>query len=77
MNCLSDQTYRDVYYARWGAGYFYEQQDAFDAYDKRLNYILNYKGLYSGQVWKNWPHAIVSFNLQVSLVFLFDPQYQF
>lgn len=54
-----------MYYARWGAGYFYEQQDAFTAYDNRLTYILNYKGKYSGKVWKSWPQAIVSFNLQV------------
>lgn len=63
---------RDVYYNRWGAGYFYQSQDAFTAYDNRLAYILNYKGAYSGKVWKSWPEAIVSFNLQVSLVFLRD-----
>lgn len=61
--------YRDVYYDRWGAGYFYQQQDAFTAYDNRLSYILNYKGKYSGKVWKSWPQAIVMFNLQVKIPF--------
>lgn len=57
---------RDCYWQKWGAGYFYEQDDAFKAYDARLSYILNYKGATSGKVWKNWPEAIFSFNLQVS-----------
>lgn len=57
---------RDAYWARWGAGYFYQKQEAFDAYDARLSYILDYKGVYSGKVWKNWPQAIFSFNIQVN-----------
>lgn len=56
---------RDVYSDTWGAGYFYEKQEAFDAYDARLSAILNYKGATSGQIWKNWNSAILSFNLQV------------
>ncbi|KAI6781132.1 uncharacterized protein J7T54_002488 [Emericellopsis cladophorae] len=40
--------------------------DAFDAYDNRLTHTLNYKGGHSGKVWKEWPEAIVSFNLQWS-----------
>ncbi|KAH7150925.1 glycoside hydrolase superfamily [Fusarium sp. MPI-SDFR-AT-0072] len=63
-NSLIGDYRKDAYWARWGSGYFYEKQDAFDAYDARLSYILNYKGTYSGKVWKNWPHAIFSFNLQ-------------
>ncbi|KAF4439036.1 glycoside hydrolase family 5 [Fusarium acutatum] len=63
-NSLIGDYRKDAYWARWGSGYFYEKQDAFDAYDARLSYILNYKGAYSGEVWKNWPHAIFSFNLQ-------------
>ena len=56
---------RDVYSDKWGSGNFYEQQDAFDAYDARLSAILNYKGTTSGKVWKNWGDAILSFNIQV------------
>ena len=56
---------RDCYYDKWGPGYFYEQQDAFDAYDARLSAILNHKGATSGKVWKEWDEAILSFNLQV------------
>ncbi|EXL98185.1 hypothetical protein NOF04DRAFT_6595 [Fusarium oxysporum II5] len=63
-NSLIGDYRKDAYWARWGSGYFYEKQDAFDAYDARLSYILNYKGTYSGKVWKNWPTAIFSFNLQ-------------
>ncbi|KAJ0153432.1 Uncharacterized protein HZ326_4155 [Fusarium oxysporum f. sp. albedinis] len=63
-NSLIGDYRKDAYWARWGSGYFYEKQDAFDAYDARLSYILNYKGTYSGKVWKNWPNAIFSFNLQ-------------
>lgn len=62
---MLDFLLRDAYYDRWGPGSFYTQQEAFKAYDARLSYILNYKGKYSGQVWKNWPQAIFSFNLQV------------
>lgn len=62
---MLDFLLRDAYYDRWGPGSFYTQQEAFNAYDARLSYILNYKGKYSGMVWKNWPQAIFSFNLQV------------
>lgn len=55
---------RDAYNARFGSGYFYEQQEAFDIYDKRLTHILNYKGKYSGKVWKNWHEGIMAFDLQ-------------
>ena len=54
----------DAYNARWGSGFFYEKQDAFDMYDARLSHILNYKGKYSGKVWKNWHDGIMGFDLQ-------------
>ncbi|KAJ6195927.1 glycoside hydrolase superfamily [Bipolaris maydis] len=63
-NSLIGDYRKDAYWARWGAGYFYQKQEAFDAYDARLSYILDYKGVYSGKVWKNWPQAIFSFNIQ-------------
>lgn len=58
---------RDVYYDAYGYGFFYEKQEAFDAYDSRLSAILNYKGATSGKVWKEWSDAILSFNLQVCI----------
>ncbi|KAI0467775.1 glycoside hydrolase [Xylaria cf. heliscus] len=54
----------DPYWNRYGSGYFYEQQAAFDDYDARLSHVLNYKGKTSGQVWKNWSKAIMAFDLQ-------------
>ncbi|RKU49363.1 hypothetical protein DL546_001301 [Coniochaeta pulveracea] len=54
----------DPYCSTWGPGYFYEVQDAFNAYDNRLSFILNYQGKYSGKVWKNWKAAIMGFDLQ-------------
>lgn len=63
-NSLIGDYRKDAYYNKYGGGYFYEQQAAFDDYDARLSAILNYKGKYSGQVWKNWNSAILSFNLQ-------------
>lgn len=62
---------RDIYYDTWGAGYFYESPDAFEAYDARLTHILNYKGATSGRVWKEWSDAIMSFNLQARIPRLF------
>lgn len=54
----------DIYGTTYGAGYFYEKQEAYDAYDNRLRAILNYKGKYSGKVWKDWSSAIMAFDLQ-------------
>ncbi|KAI0117633.1 glycoside hydrolase [Hypoxylon sp. NC0597] len=54
----------DPYQDRYGSGYFYEQQAAFDDYDARLSHVLNYKGEFSGQVWKDWSDAIMAFDLQ-------------
>lgn len=64
--CHITNTYasKDIYCSTYGPGYFYEQQAAFTAYDNRLKYILNYKGKYSGQVWKNWHQAIFAFDVQ-------------
>lgn len=42
-----------------------KKKEAFDAYDARLSYILNYQGATSGKVWKEWTDAIFGFNLQV------------
>lgn len=54
----------DPYCDRWGPGYFYEQQEAFAQYDKRLSFILNYVSPSSGKAWKNWKEAIMAFDLQ-------------
>lgn len=54
----------DPYCTTWGPGYFYEEQDAFNAYDNRLSFILNYPRKYSGKVWKSWHAAIMAFDLQ-------------
>ena len=57
-----------MYSAKWSKTTFYSSKDASDAYDKRIEYILNYKGATSGKVWKEWGEAILSFNLQVRCV---------
>lgn len=49
---------------KYGAGLFYESQEAKDIYDARLAHILNYQGAHSGQVWKNWSDVIMAFDLQ-------------
>ncbi|KAK1980448.1 hypothetical protein LZ30DRAFT_795442 [Colletotrichum cereale] len=54
----------DIYHDTFGRDAFYVDQTALDAYDARLSHILNYQGAHSGQVWKDWPEAIMSFNLQ-------------
>ncbi|GKT42263.1 uncharacterized protein ColSpa_02444 [Colletotrichum spaethianum] len=56
--------FSDIYHDTFGRDAFYVDQTAFDAYDARLSHILNYQGAHSGQVWKDWPEAIMSFNLQ-------------
>ncbi|KAI0975228.1 glycoside hydrolase [Xylaria arbuscula] len=55
---------KDPYWVKYGSGYFYEQQAAFDDYDARLSHVLNYKGKTSGKVWKEWSDAIMAFDLQ-------------
>ncbi|KAI0903160.1 glycoside hydrolase [Ustulina deusta] len=54
----------DPYWNKYGSGYFYEQQAAYNDYDARLSHVLNYKGKISGKVWKNWSQAIMAFDLQ-------------
>ncbi|GAP88806.1 putative glycoside hydrolase family 5 protein [Rosellinia necatrix] len=54
----------DPYWNRYGSGYFYEQQAAFNEYDARLTHVLNYKGKSSGRIWKDWSQAIMAFDLQ-------------
>lgn len=54
----------DAYGSQFGSGYFYEHQDAFDTFDNRLRAIVNYKGKYSGKVWKDWHDVIMAFDLQ-------------
>ncbi|KAI1213559.1 glycoside hydrolase family 5 protein [Annulohypoxylon truncatum] len=63
-NSLIGDYRKDIYYSKWGKDNFYTSQDAFDAYDKRIDYILNYKGATSGQVWKDWSDAIMAFDIQ-------------
>ncbi|KAK7937647.1 uncharacterized protein PG986_014515 [Apiospora aurea] len=64
-NSLLGDYRRDVYFDKFGPAGFYQDQAAFDAYDARLSYILNYKGASSGNVWKEWSDAIMGFDLQV------------
>ena len=54
----------DPYCDAWGPGYFYEKQEAFAQYDKRLSFILNYVSPSSGKPWKKWHEAIMAFDLQ-------------
>lgn len=56
---------RDIYYDQFGVSGFYEDEEAFAAYDARLSYILNYRGASSGKTWKEWSEAIMGFDLQV------------
>ena len=54
----------DIYGKTYGPGYFYEQEKAAAAFDKRISAILNYKGAHSGRVWKDWTDVIMAFDLQ-------------
>ncbi|KAK8091849.1 hypothetical protein PG997_002210 [Apiospora hydei] len=63
-NSLLGDYRKDVYFDKWGSAGFYQDQAAFEAYDARLSYILNYKGASSGKVWKEWSDAIMGFDLQ-------------
>ncbi|KAK8031842.1 glycoside hydrolase family 5 protein [Apiospora arundinis] len=63
-NSLIGDYRKDVYFDKWGKAGFYQDQAAFNAYDARLSYILNYKGASSGKVWKTWSKAIMGFDLQ-------------
>ncbi|KAK8022439.1 hypothetical protein PG993_013206 [Apiospora rasikravindrae] len=63
-NSLLGDYRADVYFDKWGSAGFYQDQAAFEAYDARLSYILNYNGASSGKVWKEWSEAIMGFDLQ-------------
>ncbi|KAI0379660.1 glycoside hydrolase family 5 protein [Hypomontagnella monticulosa] len=63
-NSLLGDYRKDVYSSKWSKTNFYSSKDAADAYDKRIEYILNYKGATSGKVWKEWSDAIMAFDLQ-------------
>lgn len=54
----------DIYGQTYGAGYFYEDSAAIQAFDNRISAILNYEGAHSGRVWKDWSEVIMGFNLQ-------------
>ncbi|KAI1803051.1 glycoside hydrolase family 5 protein [Daldinia bambusicola] len=56
--------YRKDVYTQFGKSGFYSSDEAIKAYDKRIDHILNYKGVHSGKVWKNWSDAIMAFDLQ-------------
>ncbi|KAI0138633.1 glycoside hydrolase family 5 protein [Hypoxylon sp. NC0597] len=63
-NSLLGDYRKDVYSQKWGKSSFYTSQDAFDAYDRRIEHILNYTGKYSKKQWKSWGDAIMAFDLQ-------------
>ncbi|KAJ6784330.1 hypothetical protein PWT90_07250 [Aphanocladium album] len=63
-NLLHGPNGNDAYGSKFGSGYFYEHQDAFDTFDNRLRAIVNYKGKYSNKVWKDWHEVIMAFDLQ-------------
>ncbi|KAK5989661.1 hypothetical protein PT974_07916 [Cladobotryum mycophilum] len=63
-NKLNGQNGDDIYGQTYGAGYFYEQQGAYEVFDNRLKAILNYKGAHSGKVWKDWNEVILAFDIQ-------------
>ncbi|KAI1097294.1 glycoside hydrolase family 5 protein [Jackrogersella minutella] len=63
-NSLLGDYRKDVYSDKWGKDNFYTSQDAFDAYDKRIDHVLNYKGASSGKLWKDWSDAIMAFDIQ-------------
>lgn len=54
----------DIYGQTWGAGYFYEKQDAIAAFEARLKAIITYKGKYSGKVWRDWSSTIMAFDIE-------------
>ncbi|KAF3012198.1 hypothetical protein E8E14_008350 [Neopestalotiopsis sp. 37M] len=65
-NSLLGDYRADIYYDQFGSAGFYQDREAFDAYDARLTYILDYQGATSGKVWKEWSDAIMGFDLQAS-----------
>ncbi|KAI8626914.1 glycoside hydrolase family 5 protein [Xylariaceae sp. FL1651] len=63
-NSLIGDYRKDVYYNTWGTSGFYSNGDARNAYKNRIKAMVNYKGKYSGKVWKDWTDAILAFDLQ-------------
>eukprot|EP01121_Diplochlamys_sp_Union-15-3_P018219 TRINITY_DN65_c0_g1_i1.p1 TRINITY_DN65_c0_g1~~TRINITY_DN65_c0_g1_i1.p1 ORF type:complete len:363 (-),score=44.05 TRINITY_DN65_c0_g1_i1:119-1207(-) len=54
----------DVYGKRWGTGYFYEQQDAIDAFDNRLRHILTHTHKTLNKQWKDLSEYIFAFEAE-------------
>ncbi|KAI4868781.1 hypothetical protein F4820DRAFT_444699 [Hypoxylon rubiginosum] len=55
---------KDVYSDKWSKTKFYTSHEAFEAYDKRIDHTLQYKGAHSGKVvWTEWSDAIMTFDL--------------
>ncbi|KAI2615548.1 glycoside hydrolase family 5 protein [Hypoxylon sp. NC1633] len=63
-NAFLNDYRKDIYSETWNKQTFYTSQDAFDAYDRRIDHILNYTGKASGKQWKTWSDAILAFDLQ-------------
>lgn len=61
---LTVEISNDIYGQTWGPGYFYEKQEAIDAFEARLRAIFTYKGKYSGKVWKDWTSTIMAFDIE-------------
>ena len=45
-------------------GYFYEQQDAMDAFDARIAHVMNHKHKTLGKAWKELPEYIFAFEVR-------------
>ena len=54
----------DVYGAEYGTGYFYEQAAPQEAFDKRLQYILNHEHSTLGHPWKELSDYIFGFEAE-------------
>jgi mannan endo-1,4-beta-mannosidase len=54
----------DVYDQWWGTGYFYEQQDAQDAFDNRLRHVLTHTHKTLGKQWKDLSQYIFAFEAE-------------
>jgi len=54
----------DTYGQEWGTGYFYEQQDAIDAFDNRLRHVLTHTHSTLGQPWSELSDYIFAFEAQ-------------
>jgi len=54
----------DVYGQRWGTGYFYENQSAFDAFDNRLRHVITHTHKTLGKQWKDLSKYIFAFEAE-------------